>query len=483
MLLPFVCCGTANANGVVPLLTTFTRPETAPLTLGLTVGIILFEAWLLKRLFKEGTFLRWLRVSAIVNVASSLAGSLYLWMFKDSWQLMSLGFGTVFQLFLLTVVVEGALLCRVVGPDKPDVATTILRGAGLNFASYTGLFVLQIGFVFALFGWGSHSDKQRLAQWQEKSALEGASGYIYAIGRGTNYGGKGLKRFDVATQRWESLAKLTPDLNVFTWDVAAEVFASIPTYQYQRRVDEVRLHRLPGFDLIRTIPSTASDVRLALDGRNVAILTDDGQVVAQRDGSSYFESGSKGTLKVFSVETGELVATGKRLGLNRGLAWSGDSREVFFVSLLAEASFSPTPEQMKGGTSHHRDAFTGPLAQGIYALNLASGEIRFVTKGNHPELVPSTNELWFRTDKGLHVRDKEGNERAFDVSGLSHRPPAFCPEGGSAVIQVEGNTPFQGKRFLTLFRVSAPEKRLIIDAESIYSFRWTTASVGNSAKQ
>lgn len=481
LLLFFVGCGTASANGVVPLLTAFTRPETAPLTLGLTAGIILFEAWLLRRLFREGTYVRWLRVSAIINVASSLAGSVYLWMFKDSWQLMSLGFGTVFQLFLLTVVVEGALLCLLVDQGKSDVATTILRGAGLNFASYAGLFVLQIGFVFALIGWGSHTDKQRLAQWQDKSVLEGASGYIYAIGRGANHGGKGLKRFDVAKQQWEPLAKLAPDLNVFIWDVAGEVFASIPTYQYQRRVDEVRLHRLPRFDLIRIVSTSASDIRISPDGRSVAVLTDDGAVVAQRDAGSYYESGSKGTLKVFSVETGELVATGKRLGLNRGLAWSADGREVFFVSLLEESSFSPAREQMKGGTSHHLDAFTGPLAQGIYALNLTKGEIRFVTKGNHPELVPATGELWFQTDKGLHVRDKSGSERAFNLSDLSHRPPAFCPEGGSSVMQVEGNTPFQGKRFLTVFRVDAPKKRLIIDAESIYSFRWAAAEGGEPA--
>ena len=402
----------------------------------------------------------------------------------DSWQLLSLGFGTVSQLFLLTVAVEGVLLCLLVsGPDKTDVATKVLRAVGLNSASYAGLFVLQIGFVLALSGWGSHTDKRRLAEWQDKSVLEGATGCIYAIGRGTDYGGKGLKRFDVSTQRWESLANLAPELNVGTWDVVGEVFVSIPAYQYQRRVDEVRLHRLPGFDLIRTISTTASDVRLAPDGRSVAVLTDDGAVVAQRDGSSYFESGSKGTLKVFSVETGELVATGRRPGLNRGLTWSADGREVFYVSLLEETSFSPTREQMKGGTSHHRDAFTGPLAQGIYVLSLANGEIRFVTKGNHPELVPATGELWYRIDKSLRVRDKGGNERAFDLPDLSHRPPAFCPEGGSSVMQVEGNTPFQGKRFLTVFRVAAPGKRLIIDAESIYSFRWAAAAGGESAKR
>jgi hypothetical protein len=265
--------------------------------------------------------------------------------------------------------------------------------------------------------------------------------------------------------------------------VAGDVFASVPSYQYQRGVDEVRLHRLPRFDLIRAIPTSASDVRVSPDGLRVAVLTDDGAVVAQRDASSYYESGRKGTLKVFSVETGELVTTGRRLGLNRGLAWSADGREVFFVSLLEESSFSPTSEQMKGGTSHHRDAFTGPLAQGIYALNLASGEIRFVANGNHPELVPSTSELWFRIDKGLHVRDRGGNERAYDLPDLSHRIPAFCPEGGSAVLQVEGNTPFQGRRFLTVFRVAAPGKRLIIDAESIYSFRWAVAAGGESTKR
>ena len=211
MLLLFVCCGTASANGVVPLLTAFTRPETAPLTLGLTAGIILFEAWLLKRLFREGTYLRWLRVSAIINVASSLAGSFYLWMFKDSWQLMALGFSAIFELFIVTVVVEGALLCRIIAKDKFDTRTTVLRGVGLNLASYVGLFVLQIGFVLALVGWSSRSDKQRLETWQNKSVLEGVSGYIYAIGRGTNAGGRGLKRFEVATQRWESLVSKSPE--------------------------------------------------------------------------------------------------------------------------------------------------------------------------------------------------------------------------------------------------------------------------------
>ena len=327
----FAFSGSALANGVVPLLTAFTHPESALLTLGLTIGIILFEAWLLKRLFQEGTYLRWLRVSTIINVASSLAGSLYLWMFKDSWQLMSLGFSAVFELFLLTVVVEGALLCRLIAKDKSDIKTTILRGAGLNFASYAGLFVLPIGFALALIGWGSHTDKQRLAQWQDKSVLEGASGYIYAIGRGTNSGGRGLKRFDVAAQRWESLVAKSPEFNPLSWDVVGDTFACFPGISHHGG-SEIRILRLPDFEPVRIIPFNASEFRLSPDARLVAAVANSGEAVAQKDGSGYYEFGRKGSLKVFNLATGGVIAESKRTGLNRGLAWSSDGREVFFVS-------------------------------------------------------------------------------------------------------------------------------------------------------
>lgn len=474
--------GTANANGVVPLLTAFTRPETAPLTFGLTVGIILFEAWLLRRLFQEGTYVRWLRVSAIINVASSLAGSVYLWMFKDSWQLMSLGFGTVFQLFLLTAVVEGALLCLLVDQSKSDVATTILRGAGLNFASYAGLFVLQIGFVFALIGWGSHTDKQRLAQWQDKSVLEGTSGYIYAIGRGTNSGGRGLKRYDVAAQRWESLVAKSPEFNPLSWDVVGDTFACFSGVSHHGG-SEIRIYRLPDFEPVRVISFNSSEFRLSPDARLVAAVANSGEAVAQKDGSGYYEFGRKGSLKVFNLDTGDVVAESKRMGLNRGLAWSSDGREVFFVSFLDEAVFGPGREQMHGSTSYGHVSFDGPHAQGIYALTIASGETRLVTKGIYPEVVNPGGQLWFQADKGLRIHDKDGGERSVSLPDLSYRTPAFSPDGKGAVMQVRGRTPFQGKSFLTVFRVSAPDKRIIVDTESIYHYRWATGSVNAQAKQ
>ncbi|KAF0177594.1 MAG: hypothetical protein FD161_2398 [Limisphaerales bacterium] len=482
MLLLFVGCGTASANGVVPLLTAFTRPETALLTLGLTAGIILFEAWLLRRLFREGTYVRWLRVSAIINVASSLAGSVYLWMFKDAWQLMSLGFSAVFELFLLTVVVEGALLCRLAGSDKSNTATTVLRGVGLNFISYAGLFVLQIGFVFALIGWGSHTDKQRLAQWQDKSVLEGASGYIYAIGRGTNSGGRGLKRFDVAAQRWESLVAKSPEFNPLSWDVVGDTFACFSGVSHHGG-SEIRIYRLPDFEPVRVISFNSSEFRLSPDARLVAAVANSGEAVAQKDGSGYYEFGRKGSLKVFNLDTGDVVAESKRMGLNRGLAWSSDGREVFFVSFLDEAVFGPGREQMRGSTSYGHVSFDGPHAQGIYALTIASGEVRLVTKGIYPEVVNPGGQLWFQAGKGLRVREANGQERGMDLSDLSHRLPSLSPDGKSAVMQVQGRTPFQGKAFLTVFRVSAPEKRLIVDAESIYHYRWAVGSAAVTAKQ
>lgn len=482
MLLLFVGCGTASANGVVPLLTAFTRPETALLTLGLTAGIILFEAWLLRRLFREGTYVRWLRVSAIINVASSLAGSVYLWMFKDAWQLMSLGFSAVFELFLLTVVVEGALLCRFAGSDKSNTATTALRGVGLNFISYAGLFVLQIGIVFALIGWGSHTDKQRLAQWQDKSVLEGASGYIYAIGRGTNSGGRGLKRFDVAAQRWESLVAKSPEFNPLSWDVVGDTFACFSGVSHHGG-SEIRIYRLPDFEPVRVISFNSSEFRLSPDARLVAAVANSGEAVAQKDGSGYYEFGRKGSLKVFNLDTGDVVAESKRMGLNRGLAWSSDGREVFFVSFLDEAVFGPGREQMRGSTSYGHVSFDGPHAQGIYALTIASGEVRLVTKGIYPEVVNPGGQLWFQAGKGLRVREANGQERGMDLSDLSHRLPSLSPDGKSAVMQVQGRTPFQGKAFLTVFRVSAPEKRLIVDAESIYHYRWAVGSAAVTAKQ
>ena len=472
MLLLFVCCGTASANGVVPLVTAFTRPETAPLTLGLTVVIICFEAWLLKRLFKEGTYLRWLRVSAIINVASSLAGSLYLWMFKDSWQLMALGFSAIFELFVVTVVVEGALLCRIVAKDKSDTRMTVLRGVGLNFTSYAGLFMLQIGFVLALVGWGSRTDKQRLETWQDKSVLEGVSGYIYAIGRGTNAGGRGLKRFEVATQRWESLVSKSPEFNPLSWDVVGNTFACFPGISHHGG-SEIRILRLPDFEAVRVIPFNASEFRLSSDARLVAAVANSGEPVAQKDGSGYYEFGRKGSLKVFDLATGDVVAESKRMGLNRGLAWSSDGREVFFVSFLDEAVFAPGREQMRGSTSYGHVSFDGPHAQGIYALTIASGEARHVTKGIYPEVVSPGGQLWFQADKGLRIREADGQERSMDLPDLSHRMPSLSPDGKSAVMQVQGRTPFQAKAFLTVFRVSAPEKRLIVDTESIYHFRWS----------
>ncbi len=470
------------ANGVVPLLNVFTRPETAWQTVLLTGGIILFEAWMFRRLFRAESYRYWLRPSAFINVASSLAGSLYLWMFKEPWQTVAFGSGSLIELFVVTVVVEAAVLWRLLGADKPEFRTIVLRSVTVNLASYAILFALQLAVAFTLIGSGSRIDQQRLAQWRDPAALEGTTGYIYAFTRETNSARFNFRRFDVLTQHWESFPAKAPEFNPLAWDVVGDTLACFPgTRNYGGT--EIRIFRLPDFQTIRVIPLDSSAVSLSPNARFIAVLADSGEAVAQRDRSSYYEFGRKGVLKIFEIATGNLIAESRRIALNRGLSWSGNGREVFFVSLIDETKLDFHRDQMSGATSYRRAFFEGEFAQGIYALSVPQVQTRFVTRGNYPAVLLRTGELWFRTEQEMFVRGADGNERSVTFQDLPIAPPSFSPDGKCSVISVQRKTPFQGGSFLTVFRHSTPEKRLIIDTTSVYHHRWADAPTATTIKQ
>jgi len=135
----------ALADGVSPILNLFHRDTWFPATL-ITILIILVESSLLRLRIKEVRYLDTLWRCFILNLVSSVAGSVILvGLGRDSffvWDGMSL----LLPLFIITLVTEIPmlrLLCRKL-PLSWERACAL--GLGINIASYAVVFVAEVAF-------------------------------------------------------------------------------------------------------------------------------------------------------------------------------------------------------------------------------------------------------------------------------------------------------------------------------------------------
>jgi hypothetical protein len=462
------------ANGIVPLIPAVTDADRAPLVLGLTVVIILVEAGLLHWTNRERSYGQWIRVCAVLNVSSSLVGSVYIWATNEAWEMMALGLSDISELFLLTVVTEILLLVRLCRPLKHPAKIWIVRGVAINTVSYGLLLGGQLGVFVAANALGGRTDARRLAEWTDSGILKGNSGYIYAFERS---GGSGsFKRFDVARGEWESFPTNAPSINPFIWDVVGDKLACVPGASHQGG-EEIHIYRLPEFSLIRVIESQASELKLSHDGARLAAVGNDGEAVARRDASGYFAFGRKGLVSVFDTTSGELLARSKRHALNRGLAWAGDDSAVYLVSLKDESLFELEEDKVTGSTGYWRVFFEGLFAQATYAWDWKKSQVELISNANNPQTIATSKTVWLTGVDGTFQQERKGAPHAVKIAELTSRF-ALSPNGNCAVVQVPCRQPFRAQQFLTLLRLDSSDRRLIIDTNSVYEFRWAAGNSG-----
>ena len=459
---------TVLANGIVPLVTAVTEARLAPVVLSLTVGIIFLEAWLLGRSDAERPFGQWLRITALANVASSLVGSLFLEMTRDRVAVMPIGFGDVGTLFLLTVATEFALLNWLCREWNTSGRFWFARAVSVNLRSYGLLLGGQLALFVAMGLWGNRENARRLVEWTDEEILNNGKGAIYAFVRNDAAQTLEFRRYDVGSREWNTVGTNVPSFNPFIWDVAGDKIVCVPG-QSDHGGSEIRIHRLPDFSLSRITESSVSEVEISHDGKLLAVVGNEGEAVVQRDSDSCFAFGRKGFVTVFDLETGKVKAQSKRRALNRGLAWSGDDAQVFFVSLNDETLFDHDEKTVGGSTGYWRAFCDGPMSQATYAWHVESDEIEHFASANNPQTVPGSEVVWLSGKVGA-VRISI-DRRSETVTGLGRRL-ALSPDGELAVSQIAPRMMFSAQQWLTVVSLREPDRRLILSPNSIYSFRW-----------
>ena len=142
---PDIC----RADAINPLINLFT-PDTAIPALIITAVIIFIEALLLRWWIKPVSFRVSLWRSAIINFASSAAGSVVMLLFfKDelSWGRASL----VVPMFVLTLITETPLLKVLYRAQGLSWFRSARISLGINLVSYLFIFISQIILILAYF--------------------------------------------------------------------------------------------------------------------------------------------------------------------------------------------------------------------------------------------------------------------------------------------------------------------------------------------
>jgi hypothetical protein len=169
----------ALADGVSPVLNFFHKETWLPASV-VTLVIILLESGLLRWRIKSLRFAGTLWRSAVLNVASSVTGSVLLVMFsRDSffmWDTMSL----VAPLFLITLMTEIPLLRVLFKTVHLSWKRAVFLGCGINISSYAAVFIIETGVLFGWLFYAGHLDKKELEQWNNPDLSGQASGLIYA---------------------------------------------------------------------------------------------------------------------------------------------------------------------------------------------------------------------------------------------------------------------------------------------------------------
>ena len=174
---------TASADAISPAINFFYKGAIPQATV-VTAVIILSEALILKWLIKPLTFLGSLKWSAILNITSSVGGSLLL---------IALGYGKgpfellettqlVRPLFVVTLLIEIPLLYVFL---RKRFGLTFLKalwvGFVINTASYLVVFLFEIGLVFVGWAYASHLDGKNETKFNNPEILRNANGRIYSV--------------------------------------------------------------------------------------------------------------------------------------------------------------------------------------------------------------------------------------------------------------------------------------------------------------
>ncbi len=470
---PAIC----HADAINPLINIFT-PDTAISSSVLTVLIILIEAILLRKWIKQVSFRISLSRSAIINVASSAAGSIAVLIFfrdKPSWEIS----GLFIPMFILTLATEAPLLKALYRDERLNWVSSAKISFGINLISYAFVFIAQFGLIFAYFGYAGIADKQTLKKWTDISLLNKESGYIYTI----DYDSTGkylkniLKKYDVEAKEWTTIdPKGERGIDPIVWDVRNGILACIiQTEDWENR--PLSIFKTPSYAPIVQLSGKFREVRISPDLNKIAALEYVKETVAPKDEKNYFMLGSACGVKIYDIRSGRLLYEAPRLALAEGLCWDKDSKRIFFTSLRDGKLFENSSDNLPPHSFGRGYAKPGQCPIDIFAFDLRTNSVRAITEGRDPRMIPSSNEITFLKEKGMYESelwrfDLDTGKSSIDIKEVIGYHHDVSPTGLKYLIPVPHKRPLGNSSFLTVTSPTDLNHRHILQVSSHYDFRW-----------
>jgi len=479
----------ALADGVSPVLNLFHKDTWLPATL-VTVLIILVESALLRWRIKEIRYLDTLWRCVVLNLVSSIAGSVILvGLGRGSyfmWDTMSL----VFPLFVITLATEIPMLRLLYKKLPLSWGRACALGFGINIASYAVVFVAEIALFMGFLSFAGRSDAKELTQWVHPELLAQSSGQIYATETPPG-GSHRLRVLDTKTKSWRSLTNC-PSLDPTKWDVEGRTCAFVRWSTGTAERDTAVVASLPEFSPMREISVSAlvdpnydrdsnwqgiSDLSLSPDGTKLAVLFHVADAVAYRNSSSYFALGGKCALAVFAVDSGRLIIRASRWASDGGLCWFPDSSAVLFTSFKDEGVYKTKKTEVCGATGYGSAYAKGDrFKMGLYCFNITTGEVRWFAEGKQPTVSVGSRQFMVRDGYKVRIVDAQGASRPCEgISRLGYSRAVLSPCGKLMLAQISRHQPFYAGGRLTVVDLAQPSLRHIIADDLVYRFKWTTS--------
>ena len=477
----------ALADGVSPVLNLFHKDTWLPATL-VTVVIILVESALLRSRIKEVRYLDTLWRCAVLNLASSVAGSVILvGLGRDSFFIWH-GMALVIPLFIITLITEVPLL-RLLYRRLPlswERACTL--GLCINVASYAAVFVVEIVFFIGFITFAGHFDEKELSKWVHPELLTQSVGQIYAtetVGGGSHR----LRVLDTRTRSWRSLTNC-PSLDPNKWDVEGRTCAFVRWSIQHSEGETVVVASLPDFSVTREIGLSAlvdpqydrstnwqgiADLALSPDAKKIAVLFHVTDTVAYRDNSSYFGLGGKCALAVFAVDTGQQLIRASRWASDRGLCWFPDSSAVLFTSFKDEGVYKTSKAEVRGDSSYGIGyAKSDRFKRGLFSFNITAGEVRWFAEGQEPAVSVGSRQFMVRDGDKVCIVDANATSRVCNgIFRLGYSRAVLSPCGRLMLAQISRHRSFSRGGRLTVVDLAQPSLRHIVANDLIYRFKWT----------
>jgi hypothetical protein len=469
----FICAASAMANAIVPVFHYFNSFLVIPSLLLLLI-VVLLEAVLLKLIIRPVRFLKHLCFSLVINVISSVAGSL-LGLMHFSFTLWDLYWSslpiTLGVPFIITVLAEYPAIRRLY-QSQLSRQKAIAAVIEINVISYAVFcFLITPFYLSGIMERSRLLDQQRLDEWNHTDLLDGESGGIYKVVSRDPH--DILNRYDLHLKTWQEVYRTDKrESGINAWDISNAYFVFSDSQSGQ-----VRVVRNGSFEIVCTPALSGRCVRLKIAPceRYIAILEDAGDVRVSKKRSGWFHVlGQRTRLSIYQADTGGQIAAYERPVLKQTLSWSPDSQKILFETLENDSVLFTQDINAADEIYVQEDA---PKVIGWY--NLPDGQSAVLCKGENACWNPCRQEILFKHDGALKFINVETREIA-SYPGQAVADFKWSPGGERIIGLIRTENPmWTNKYFLTVIDRADLSKRCVIDTDMKYSFVWISESCLN----